>query len=66
MEKDDPKLCEAIKISQNIIKTSADKISHTTSVSINNFLRAASFASTRKKLTIKDIEKIFSIAKNIK
>jgi hypothetical protein len=66
MEKDDPKLQEAVKICQNILKTVRNKIDYPTTVSLNNFLRAASFGSSRKKLTTKDLDKIINIATRIK
>jgi guanylate kinase len=66
MEKNDPKLLEAVKIAQNILKTSAKKIQHNTASSVNNFLMAASNGQTAKKLKEKDIEKIINIAKSIK
>jgi|TARA_R110000868_G_scaffold155583_2_gene381991 hypothetical protein len=65
-DRNHPFLLETIKIAQNILKTSIKKIHPNVVNSINNFLRNASFASTRKYIKETDLIKIINIAKNIK
>ena len=66
MNKNDPELLVAVKIAQNILKSSARKLNHNTASTVNNFLMAAANGQKRKKLKETDLTKIINIAKSIK
>jgi hypothetical protein len=66
MNKDDPKLLEAILLAQTTIRTSSKKMDRNAIAVLNKFLNDSTFALKRKKITDRTLEKIVNIAKSIK